>query len=396
MEIFRIVVKKHIEQQSSLETASLKELLILSDVRAPIVREDRVYVPFASRGMLETVQSAKGHKMLAVLDSKQKVIAGSWGVLTIGFLARDQNRKRTSARNHGQRFLVNMHTSTTVPFFQVVIDEETAQNIGDALDDVTALCQRHGDFDLKTQLIQMHKDYAKGIEKARREKFPWVRAVEDYFHMRQAVEGTLPSRLKTPGEEPPPPPPEPLQTTLSQHGVRAADSSTGPRGGGGGAPKGKARAKAKGKSKAKAKAKAKAGSKKYEKPCVQLLNDTRFLPTAQLLDAAWRPAFHMMTNAWREPDAKDYLKTTYFHDVTVDVISRLFKRVTLTAWGSPDFLLAGHWYGILGTAPGSGTGSQSLESRHSFWEDIVEKTQREARAPCSRRCKRCATIGRTS
>eukprot|EP00975_Prorocentrum_lima_P039591 8318431-Prorocentrum_lima.AAC.1 len=30
--------------------------------------------------------------------------------------------------------------------------------------------------------------------------------------------------------------------------------------------------------------------------------------------------------------------------------------------------MAGHWYGVLGTAPGSGSGSLTLEARHSQWE----------------------------
>ena len=39
-------------------------------------------------------------------------------------------------------------------------------------------------------------------------------------------------------------------------------------------------------------------------------------------------------------------------------------------------LMGGHWYGVLGTAPGTGTGSQTIEARHSDWETLAKSKNR--------------------
>ena len=71
-----------------------------------------------------------------------------------------------------------------------------------------------------------------------------------------------------------------------------------------------------------------------------------------------------------------YLQTTYFQEPPTASVGKLYKRLTAAGWGSFTFLLSGFWYGILGTAPGTGIGSQTIEARHSQWHTHIRKTAR--------------------
>ena len=50
-------------------------------------------------------------------------------------------------------------------------------------------------LDLKTQVWQLHKDYAKGLEASRRKVFPNARPCDDYPHMRRASYSTLKEKM---------------------------------------------------------------------------------------------------------------------------------------------------------------------------------------------------------
>eukprot|EP00973_Karenia_brevis_P047694 6619965-Karenia_brevis.AAC.1 len=85
---------------------------------------------------------------------------------------------------------------------------------------------------------------------------------------------------------------------------------------------------------------------------MQFVEKTRFLASVQLFDAIWRVLFHCMRNLWHEPEAAAYMFDTYFLDIPADMIKKIYKCVTTACWGETSFLVAGHWYGILGTAAG--------------------------------------------
>ncbi len=115
----------------------------------------------------------------------------------------------------------------------------------------------------------MHKDYAKGINKARREAFPRARPCDDYPHMRRAVEAALASKL--------------TQVVLVEGRARRQQTFR----------------------------------KKYLDLLLRLLRDTRFLPTLQLYDACWRVIFAMMSH-WGEAVASAYLRNTYFLEISLE------------------------------------------------------------------------------
>ena len=55
--------------------------------------------------------------------------------------------------------------------------------------------EKECELDLREQVPQVHKDYAKGIEAARKECFPGSRPCDDYAHMRRATHKVLESMM---------------------------------------------------------------------------------------------------------------------------------------------------------------------------------------------------------
>eukprot|EP00974_Lingulodinium_polyedra_P033803 3250477-Lingulodinium_polyedra.AAC.1 len=56
-----------------------------------------------------------------------------------------------------------------------------------------------------------------------------------------------------------------------------------------------------------------------------------------------------------EREAVVYLSREHFTDVPLGAIQQLYKGVASSAYGSEHVLLGGHWIGIFGTYPGTGT-----------------------------------------
>lgn len=67
-----------------------------------------------------------------------------------------------------------------------------------------------------------------------------------------------------------------------------------------------------------------------------------------------------------------YLQETFFVLSSIKNLQKVFKHIKRGTWnGREQMWTAGHWYGILGTVPGTGSGTLTLEARHAQWEDIV-------------------------
>eukprot|EP00973_Karenia_brevis_P047222 6553713-Karenia_brevis.AAC.1 len=119
-----------------------------------------------------------------------------WGVLTVGFVICRQETRWTSVRQAGGRTCLELHTSSLEPLFQAIVMEEDERTMRYALEDATTLCKKYGDFELKRTLIQVHKDYSPGMEKARKVLFPAVRCVQDYWHLKHAARPQLEKKLQ--------------------------------------------------------------------------------------------------------------------------------------------------------------------------------------------------------
>ena len=195
IEVLRMHIDQHVAEQGSWADALLFRVLVLAHVRTPVITQERSYIPFASKGMVNIIKFAKQYYLKMVLDAKQSVLHNKWSILTIGFRICRQVISHTTVRHHGKKVDLEMHTSTMQPFFQAIVSTEHTDNIEDALNDAKSLCSTEAGIDLSHWLIQMHKDYAKGIEAARKKVYANVRAVEDYFHMKQHLATELPPKL---------------------------------------------------------------------------------------------------------------------------------------------------------------------------------------------------------
>ena len=368
------------EEQPPMDKHHVAAVCILHEIRQPVVTEERVYVPFACYGMLCRLKSAKNKALKVVVDVKQSIVCNRWGVFTAALLESREDTTWTSVRNGAVKKRMEAHTGTAQPIFQAVINTECEENMTWAFEDLVALFDKWADFVLKHQLIQIHKDYVQGIEKARVKVFPTTRCMDDYFHMKQAVGPQMQSKLKfnkvtdapTVGSDTEAPG-DPVATDsaaaeglsdngLSIYGKRAGSQAATQ-------PKAKAKGKAKGKRKDQV-------VKKYKSQFMAALDKTRILASLQLYDALWRVIFHMMEHKWKEPVAAQYLFDWYFKEVPLDVLRKVFKLLHAGCWGKQTMYFSGHWYGILGTFPGSGSGSLSLEARHSDWSKDIQEDSR--------------------
>ena len=91
----------------------------------------------------------------------------------------------------GRRQQYKAHTSNAQPIMQAIVSSESEENLTAIFEDLCWLCKDIANFDLKSQLVQVHADYAPGIAAARRAVFPNARLVGDYFHHKQALARAL-------------------------------------------------------------------------------------------------------------------------------------------------------------------------------------------------------------
>ena len=106
----------------------------------------------------------------------------------------------------------------------------------------------------------------------------------------------------------------------------------------------------------------------------QVIQTSRLLPTVQLFDAVWHRAFKWLGSKSRP--TVQYLQKKYFQLVSPETLQKQYL-CNSGSWDAGKLGFAGFWVGIIGTYPGSGSGSQSMESFHSSWQ---RRVQRDARA----------------
>ena len=101
-----------------------------------------------------------------VIDGTQKALNNQWSILSIGFTVRRQDLSWTSSRKESGECVQLMAPTTTMqPSMQAFIDQESAENVADALWDAPKL------YAEMQWLFYMHEDYSTGIEAARVKKF---------------------------------------------------------------------------------------------------------------------------------------------------------------------------------------------------------------------------------
>lgn len=117
--------------------------------------------------------------------------------------------------------------------------------------------------------------------------------------------------------------------------------------------------------------KAKGAKHQSVKDLVALSDLTRTLPTVQLADAIWQVVFRDIESRG-EGNAVVYLQSNFFECGTVEVTQRFSRGLEKCAWDSKKVWQPSFWIGIFGTFPGTGSGAEGLEARHSSWQKEIQ------------------------
>ena len=307
--------------------------------------------------MVDKLRTARGKQLHLVVDGKQKVVCNAWTIVTCSFIARSEAVSDTTLTSPaGLHARARVHTATAEPFLQALMDVESKHNMLHCFNMAIQLAREHCDLDLRAQVRQVHKDFAKGINAARREAFPHSRPCDDYAHMVRAAGSRLQALLR--------------QTRVSATGPSPPVQPSGACG------QMRGRATAKGGRGRKAKdPRQRVWAKTHLQPLMRLVHLTRTLPTIQLYDAVWQVLFRCMSTRWGEAGAAKYLFDEYFEQVPLKDVQKV-ARVHALNWSASGMLFSGHWSGILGTHPGAASGSQTIEAFHSFWQRTLQAASR--------------------
>ena len=180
-----------VERQPAFGAAGTADLLV---VGTPTVTAQRICVAWTTRGMLDLLTRVRGRHLALLLDAKHRVFDSRYGVLSVGVMQRrNQTCMTTGSRQGSTRKQMRSVTMTMWPLIQAMIDVESSENVSQVLQTLVNLSQAHFDLDLKQHVLQLHKDYALGLEQSRLELFPRSRPMNDFAHLirfcRQALIG---------------------------------------------------------------------------------------------------------------------------------------------------------------------------------------------------------------
>eukprot|EP00439_Symbiodinium_sp_Y106_P054891 s1388_g7.t1 len=137
-----------------------------------VVSATDVFVPFRSRGMhMVVVRYSPDEREVQVgVDTKMKNLERGHGVATLNILVKDQVRNTTLKHGSGKRVQGRAYTTRAVPFPQAVMSDEGTENHV-RLFRLACELWSHAKPDsppLAELVTQVHKDFAPGIEAARR------------------------------------------------------------------------------------------------------------------------------------------------------------------------------------------------------------------------------------
>ena len=168
----------------------VEQLFVFKDY---VISETQLFVAWSTPGMLERAKSAKNKVVKFVVDGKQKIVANDYTVVTLSFMISSEKVSRPTVRH--RNLPEEAHCSTQEPFLQALMDAESTANMKAFFKLAIEIGEKECELDLREQVRQVHKDYAKGIEAARKECFPGSRPCDDYAHMRRATHKVLESMM---------------------------------------------------------------------------------------------------------------------------------------------------------------------------------------------------------
>ena len=305
-----------------------------------IISPEHVVIVFTCRGMLERAKAAQRKLIKLVVDGKQKAVANQYTIVTLSFLV--SSEKVSLSRPAGPRRgpCIEAHTSTQEPFVQALCDSESFRNMTAFFQAAIDLADKECGLDLRNHVIQVHKDFSKGLEAARTKAFPLSRPCDDYAHMRRATFKVFETLMRVP----------------TQAGTGGAQQ--------------------KGKGKGVQRPARESVRDKDFQQLQRLLATSRFIPSIQLFDATWHHIFRWLETRGHKRVA-EYLQTHYFYHVAPEDLQKQM-RCGACVYGRKGVWFASFWSGILSTYPGTESGTQTIESMHSHWQRVLSAACRAA------------------
>ena len=151
------------------------------------VSNSRVFVAYTCRGMLDTLTRYTDDVVHLAVDAKMKVLTRGMGVATLSLLAKDGLRNTNLSHAESGRVQGRACTTRAMPFLQATTHQETDANYQSLFAAADMLWREccPGRPPLRDCVRQVHKDFAPGIEAARRIAFPNSRARNDWFHLKR-------------------------------------------------------------------------------------------------------------------------------------------------------------------------------------------------------------------
>ena len=160
---------------------ALHELVVLPGASL----DGRVCVVFTCKGMIIRASGVQKKVVKLAVDGKQQVVANDYTILTLSFLVPNKMVALTRDARRQVR-TKKAHTCSQEPFVQALISTESEENVAQAFETACLLGEQLCQIDMKRQVLQVHKDYARGLEAARKRVFPNSRPCDDFPHMRRA------------------------------------------------------------------------------------------------------------------------------------------------------------------------------------------------------------------
>ena len=323
------LLKRSLEEWPDAETQKAAELFLIND--PPRMHDrSRVCVPFACKGMLDSMRRYADTEIALTVDAKQSCMAHGWGVITASIIVKDKLRYTTLGRIQGRRVQGQAFTSHAAPSCQAVINVENHENVHQFFETLKRLwsvaCP--GRPPLPHCVVQVHKDYHASIEAARVMHFTMSRPANDFFHLMQK-RPTIAAKLAN---------------TEMQGGV-------------------------------------------YVKTelgwVIASLEGMRHLPTIDLWSALWggwlrrcRFKGETVLADYLGPEGTDW----YTSRITASNLRSMGKITCHAPSGLDELLFSPHWAGIMGIIPGTDCGDQPQEAFHSPWKKQLETMGKNATA----------------
>ena len=265
------------------------------------------------------------------IDVKQSCLAHNWGIITAAFVVKDKLRNTNFTRVAGKRVQGTAYTSHAEPVLQAIVNVESTDNVIQFLNTLKRLWSKYCPTKkpLDTWVEQVHKDYHKALEAARRQCMPHARPVNDFFHLTEK-ESTMDSKLIH------------VSATPGKH------------------------------------------HKEHKSWLMHSLRLQRHLPTLDLSSAIYK-GFLQRLSSLGEEEVRDYLgpsgHPTYCIELGVQELHDSYGVTPLTQNLDEQIIFCYHWSGLYGTIPGTDCGDQPLEAFHSPWQTQLDTLGHQTQAP---------------